>query len=173
MLRAPKSELTPRRRRHLAMLVLHMIAFGLLVAPESARADDLVVRYDQATLLRLPRAVAEVITGNPSVADVTIQGSNMLVITGKTFGITNVIALDAERNIIQDQRVIVERDNASIVNLYKSSQRLSFSCTPSCSSTFTIGDENSYFDTIARHSAVKTKFSNGSTEVGDGGQGGQ
>ena len=173
MLRAPKSELSHRRRRHWAMLVLHTIAFGLLIGHESARADDLVVRYDQATLLRLPRAVSEVIVGNPSVADVSIQGSNMLVVTGKTFGITNVIALDAARNIIQDQRVIVQRDDTSVVNLYRAGGRYSYSCSPACASTFTIGDNSDYFDAIAKHSATKTRFSNGATDSGDGGQGGQ
>ena len=53
---------------------------------------------------------AEVIIGNPSIADVTIQGGNLLVVTGKTFGVTNIIALDAQRNVIQDQRVVVEQD---------------------------------------------------------------
>ena len=45
------------------------------------------------------------------VADVNIQGGNLLVVTGKAFGITNIIALDAQRNVIQDQRVLVERDD--------------------------------------------------------------
>ena len=83
-------------------------------ATQPARAADLIVNYDQAQLLRLPRPVAEVVIGNPSVADVSVQGGNLLVVTGKTFGVTNVIALDAERNIIQDQRVVVERDENSV-----------------------------------------------------------
>lgn len=130
-----------------------------------AAASDLVVRYDQSQVLRLPRNPQEIIVGNPSIADVTIQGGNLLVITGKTFGITNIIALDGERNIIQDQRVIVERDDRRVVNLHKGAQRQSYSCTPNCQPTLTIGDETAYFDTINRHNQVKTKFS----ETGGGG----
>jgi hypothetical protein len=124
-----------------------------------------VVRYDQSSLLRLPRPVAELIIGNPSIADVTVQGGNMLVVTGKTFGVTNVIALDSERNVIQDQRVVVQRDASGTVNLVKAGNRQSYTCNPQCSPTLTIGDDTTYFDLISRHASVKTKFS----ETSDGG----
>ena len=68
-----------------------------------------------------------------------MQSSNLLVVTGKTFGITNIIALDADRKIIKDQRVIVERDEKRVVNLHKAGIRQSYSCTPNCSPTLTIG----------------------------------
>ena len=54
--------------------------------------DDLIVKYDQSHLLRLPRPAAEIIIGNPAIADISVQFGNLLVITGKTFGITNIIA---------------------------------------------------------------------------------
>ncbi len=90
--------------------------------------------------------VASIIIGNPSIADVAIQGGNLLVVTGKTFGVTNIIALDAERNIIQDQRIVVQRDEVRTVNLTKGGLRQSYSCTPTCSPTLTIGDDTAYFD---------------------------
>ncbi len=125
-----------------------------------ARAGDLMVRYDQSQLLRLPRPATEVIIGNPSIADVTIQGGNLLVVTGKTFGITNIIALDQQRNVIQDQKVIVERDDQRMVVLYRGPLRQSYSCTPICTPTITIGDESTYFDTISKHAQSKTTTSN-------------
>ncbi|MGD9783076.1 MAG: pilus assembly protein N-terminal domain-containing protein [Hyphomicrobiaceae bacterium] len=129
------------------------------------------MRYDQSQILRLPRPVSELIIGNPSIADVTIQSNDLLVITGKTFGITNVIALDADRNVIQDQRVVVQRDEQRMVNLHKGALRQSFSCTPICQPTITIGDDPGYFDTISKHAAQKTKFSeSGSEGAGGGGQ---
>lgn len=139
-----------------------------LLAAGAARAADLVVAYDQSQLLRLPRPVSSVIIGNPSIADVAIQGGNLLVVTGKTFGVTNIIALDEERNIIQDQRVVVQRDEVRTVNLSRGGERQSYSCTPTCSPTLTIGDDTKYFETISKHAAEKTRFSdragNGSGE---------
>lgn len=157
--------------RHSALArTTRMFAALAAFAASPASAGDLLVRYDQSQLLRLPRAAAEIIIGNPSIADVSLQGGNLLVVTGKTFGITNVIALDAQRNVIQDQRVIVERDEKRIVNLHKGSTRQSFTCTPNCSPTLTIGDDTQFFDMVSRHNSAKTKFSEG---VSDGGaQGG-
>lgn len=134
-------------------------------AANSAAAGDLVVRYDQSQLLRLPRPASEIIIGNPSIADVALQGGNLLVVTGKTFGITNVIALDAERNVIQDQRVIVERDDRRVVNLHKGSARRTFSCTPNCEPNLTIGDDEQFFTTISKHNGEKTRFSEGSGDA--------
>jgi hypothetical protein len=134
----------------------------------AAKAADLIVRYDQSQLLRLPRAATEIIIGNPSIADVALQGGNLLVVTGKTFGITNVIALDAERNVIQDQRVLVERDAARVVNLYKGASRQTYSCTPNCETNLTIGDDKNYFDMVNKHNSDKTRSSESSADSGGG-----
>lgn len=154
----------PAKTGRARLLALAAIFTGALAA--SSTAGDLVVRYDQSQLLRLPRPASEVIIGNPSIADVALQGGNLLVVTGKTFGITNVIALDAERNVIQDQRVIVERDDRRVVNLHKGSARQTFSCTPNCEPNLTIGDDEQFFTTISKHNGEKTRFSEGSSDGG-------
>jgi Flp pilus assembly secretin CpaC len=129
-----------------------------------ARAADLVVRYDQSQLLRLPRPVDHVIIGNASIADVSVQAGNLLIVTGKTFGVTNIIALDAQKNIIQDQRVIVQRDDQRTVNLTKGAARQSYSCTPNCESQIVIGDETAFYDNATKQAAAKTKFSESGSE---------
>jgi Flp pilus assembly secretin CpaC len=146
-----------------------LMAAIALEATQARAAEDLVVRYDQSQLLRLPRPVSEIIIGNASIADVAIQSGNLLVVTGKTFGVTNIIALDSERNVIQDQRVVVQRDEVRTVNLHRAAKRQSFSCTPNCSPTITIGDDTEYFDLIAKHSSTKTKFSDGGSDGGGAG----
>ena len=140
--------------RHVAVAALGCAS--LMAAADSAGAADLVVRYDQSQLIRLPRPVTEVIIGNPSIADVTVQGGNLLVVTGKTFGVTNVIALDAQRNVIQDQRVVVEQDPRHTVVLYKGSLRHSLTCSPTCTPAIVIGDDPAYFDLISKSAQAKT-----------------
>lgn len=134
----------------------------------TAMANDLIVRYDQSQLLRLPRPASEIIIGNPSIADVALQGGNLLVVTGKTFGITNVIALDADRNVIQDQRVVVERDERRVVNLHKGGTRFTYSCSPNCETNLTIGDDKTYFDMVRKHNSDKIGFSEGSADSSGG-----
>lgn len=150
-------------------LLVAALAAALSLFASVASASDLIVRYDQSQLLRLPRAISQVIIGNPSIADASVQGTNLIVVTGKTFGVTNIIALDKQGNVIQDQRVIVQRDDIRMVNLHKGSQRQSFTCAPNCTPTVTIGDDNSFFETIAAHSQKKTQFSASESETGPGG----
>lgn len=141
----------------LAALTVVSVAPALAAPANSA---DLIVRYDQSQIVRLSRPVADIIVGNPSIADVTVQSSNVLVVTGKTFGVTNIIVLDADRKIIQERRVMVERDETRVVNLHKAGVRQSYSCTPNCSPTLTIGDDEAFFSMVQKHNAAKTAFSN-------------
>lgn len=155
--------------------ILAAIAAATLLAvmtldATSARASDLFVKYDQSQLLRLPRPVSDIIIGNPSIADVSVQAGTLLVITGKSFGITNIIALDADRNVIQDQRVIVQRDEVKIVNLQKGAKRESYNCSPQCNPTVTVGDDVAYFEQTAKNSERKMKMSDGADSSGPGAQ---
>jgi hypothetical protein len=123
---------------------------GVVAFSVDAGAADLVVRYDQSQLIRLPRPVSDVIIGNPSIADVTVQGGNLLVVTGKTFGITNIIALDAQRNVIQDQRVVVEAEDRRTLVVHKGSLRETYTCSPTCMPTIVVGDNPAFFDVVAK-----------------------
>ena len=148
-----------------AVVVAASVGTLLILTSLPGSAKDLVVRYDQAQLIRLPRPAADVIVGNPSIADVAIQGTNLLVVTGKTFGVTNVIVLDDDRNVIHDQRIFVERDNQKIVTLLKGSARESYTCTPACAPTLTIGDSLPFFESIEKHSKRKHNFSAGDSSA--------
>jgi Flp pilus assembly secretin CpaC len=139
-------------------------AMALDIRSAAAGAEDMVVKYDQSQLLRLPRPAAEIIIGNPNIADVAIQGGNLLVVTGKSFGITNIIILDAERNIIQDQRVMVERDVRKIVHLQKGATRESWNCSPQCNPTVTVGDDQKFFSQSLSNAASKIKSGEGAAE---------
>jgi hypothetical protein len=142
-----------------------MAAVGSGVSGLHAEAADLLVRYDQSQLIRLPRPVSEIIIGNPSIADVNVQGGNMLVVTGKTFGVTNIIALDADKNVIQDQRVIVEQDDRRTVVVYRGSLRHSYTCAPTCSPAPVVGDAQEYFDATIKAALAKATASAPGTDA--------
>ena len=168
--------LVDRIGRHGDMLVanLHRALWTLAtvcLAAVSASASDLFVKYDQSQLLRMPRPVAEIIIGNASIADVNVKASNLLVITGKSFGITNIIALDANRNVIQDQRVIVQRDEVSIVNVQRGAKRQSFNCSPQCNPTGTVGDDEEFLNKVASTSLRKIQLSESASSSSPGSSG--
>lgn len=156
------------RFAHAVVALVVLGAASIVLAP-AASADDLIVKYDQSQLLRVPRPIAEIIIGNPSIADVTVQSSNMLVVTGKTFGTTNVIVLDSERNVIQDQRIVVTRDPARQVSIYKGTKRETYSCAPACNPALVAGDDNKYFGEVKTGFEGKTKFSDTAAEAAGGG----
>ncbi len=153
--------MTAKAAYRFAHAVVALIALGtasIALAP-AASADDLIVRYDQSQLLRVSRPIAEIIVGNPSIADISVQSSSMLVVTGKTFGTTNVIVLDADRNVIQDQRIVVVRDPARQVSLYKGTKRETYSCAPTCNPALVAGDDTKFFGDVKTGFEGKTKFS--------------
>ncbi|MFM1813602.1 MAG: hypothetical protein RLZ98_297 [Pseudomonadota bacterium] len=155
------------------LLALALCLAAVATAPRAAvaqNAQDLVVMYDQSQILRLPRAVSQIIIGNPTIADVAINSAQVLVVTGKSFGITNIIAIDANGHVIQDQRVLVQRDELKVVNLQKGGSRESYNCSPQCNPMITIGDDTKYFATVSKDAERKIKMSETFASGGGGGR---
>ena len=150
-------------KSHPAIAVVLLAGAALLATnsrPTAQGVDDIIVTYDQSQLLSLPRPAAEIIIGNPVIADVSVQSGNLLVITGKSFGITNMIALDAKRQIIFERRILVKRDDVRVVNLQRGDKgRQTFNCTPQCNPTITVGDDKDYFDTTMKAAEKKNSMS--------------
>jgi hypothetical protein len=153
----------------LALAGALVISSSIYAAPTSRAARDLIVKYDQSQILKLDRPVAHIIIGNPTIADVTVQDPELLVITGKTFGITNMIFLDAHKEVIMQQRVMVIRDEGRVVNLQRGDKRNSFNCTPQCNPMVVVGDDPTYFESIAKTSERKIKLSEGDAASPPGG----
>ena len=56
------------------------------------------VFLNHAKVLKLDQPVSKVIVGNADVADATVADSRTIVLTGKAFGTTNLVLLDADGN---------------------------------------------------------------------------
>lgn len=137
--------------------------------PATERKADLVVNFDQSTLLQLSRPADLVIVGNPSIADVAIQSGNLLVVTGKSFGVTNIIVLDAEKKVIQDQRLLVRRDDDKVLNLTRGKDRQTYNCTGGqCNPSMTVGDDPLFFGVVKDMTASKSNTSDKSSDAGAG-----
>lgn len=157
------------RWKSLARLCIAALAAGSMGALGSYAAkagDDLIVNYDQSELYQLPRPAAQIIVGNPAIADITVRSQTTLVVTGKTFGITNIIVLDSDNKVIKNQRVLVRRDEAKVVNLQRGVNRQSYNCTPQCNPSIIVGDESGYFESISRASQNKIGLSERAAEPG-------
>ncbi|VAV89018.1 hypothetical protein MNBD_ALPHA06-1561 [hydrothermal vent metagenome] len=130
----------------------------------SVMADTFEVAVDHAKVLRLPRAAAAVIVGNPAVADAAVHNGSMLFITGKTFGVTNFIALDSEGRTIVDRDLrVLPSDNRLTLHL-GGSQR-SYLCGEGCEPVPGIGDDGATFDRLMDQH--KEKADEGATAAED------
>ena len=74
-------------------LVPFLAAGAASAAQPSGAPESVVVLVDQAKVVRLPEKAQTVIVGNPAIADVAVQRNGVMVVTGKSFGVTNLIEL--------------------------------------------------------------------------------
>jgi Flp pilus assembly secretin CpaC len=126
----------PSLRTSLSIVCAGVIAMAAsLAVPASGLADEegmMRVFLNHAKVLKLDQPVSKVIVGNSEVADATVADSRTIVLTGKAFGTTNLVLLDAEGNALLDERILVSIDEGNTVRLFKQTERTVLSCTPSC-----------------------------------------
>jgi len=130
-----------RRKR---LPVLTVLALGA-AALQPAYAAHVSVKVDQARIMELPKGVATIVIGNPLIADATLQGG-VLVLTGKGYGSTNLVALGRDGHVVLNDTVeVVGPRSADLVVVYKGVERESYSCAPVCERRITLGDSDKYF----------------------------
>jgi Flp pilus assembly secretin CpaC len=108
-------------------------------------ADLIEVTIDQAKVLQLPDKTSTVVVGNPVIADVTTlrKKTNTIVLTGKNFGETNLIALDADGKELGESIVRVAAKSDTLV-VQHGMDRESYSCNPRCQPVVSLGDSSQY-----------------------------
>ena len=133
------------------VMLIFALACGLGLTVQSAAAETaaapgaLEITLDQAKVLQLPAGVKTLVVGNPSIADVTMLKSGAaMVVTGKGYGLTNMIALDAQGNIIDEKEIEVQ-PTRSVLVVQRGDDRVSYWCNPTCMPTVQLGDENKAF----------------------------
>lgn len=129
--------------RLIALMSLAIVAFGTAAssAQDNAPID---VNVNMARVLRISAPAATVIVGNPGIADVTIQDPQTLILTGKSYGQTNLIVLDNMGEPIADTLVEVVQMQAGVMTVYQGQLRTTLTCAPVCQPTVTMGDDSTF-----------------------------
>ena len=122
-----------------------LFGLALAVSGQACAADTLTVTMDQATIMKLPEKVATIVVGNPLIADVAVQSGGLVVVTGKGYGSTNLIALDRTGAVLMERSVVVRGATDQSVQVYRGMERETYSCTPDCERRITLGDSATYF----------------------------
>src|SRR3972149_5266515 len=143
--------------RKLSQRLLVAAVIGVAGASQAAMAGSNLVQVlvDQATLVRLDRPASEIVVGNPSIADVSVQSGKVLVVTGKSFGETNLIVMDADGKVVANRRLIVQEPRPGFVTMYRRGARQTLHCAPYCTPPLVIGDTPDIFGAVAHQIQAK------------------
>ncbi|HYD28562.1 pilus assembly protein N-terminal domain-containing protein [Brevundimonas sp.] len=117
-------------------LLVALGAAAIMAGPGLAVAQSgrISVEIDQARRVQLSGPAGSVIVGNPEIADVTVVDANTLYITGKGYGVTEVVAVDQiGRTVFQSQVVVTAGDGAGRVRVWRGAQSTEMACAASCS----------------------------------------
>ncbi len=118
--------------RRLAMFACGVALAAMAAFPAQAAEDVIRVFMDHARILKLDRPVSKVIIGNADVADVAVSDPQTIVLTGKSYGTTNLVILDQAGDAIVDERILVSVDEANTLRVFKQTARSVYSCAPAC-----------------------------------------
>ncbi len=112
------------------------VALAVAFAAPAAADAGIEVTMNQARIVKLSRNADTIIVGNPDIADASVQDASTIVLTGRGFGVTNLVVLDDTGAPIIDEQVTVTRSTASTVRIYRRASVQTLSCTPYCEGSY-------------------------------------
>ncbi|PHR76788.1 pilus assembly protein N-terminal domain-containing protein [Henriciella sp.] len=111
----------------------------------SAAAQQMTVETGVTKPLRLSRPAANVVIGNQNIADVAVADPRMILLTGKSFGTTNLIVFDANNNILVETNVVVTTNAANLVTINRGGNSYTYDCADECRDAPVLGDDPQHF----------------------------
>jgi hypothetical protein len=137
--------------------IIYGVAAAFSVALPAVASEAIEVTADQSTLIALPALPSTVVVGNPSIADVTLDGQNLFV-HPRGPGLTNVIVLGTDGAAIADYQVHVVYDDPESVAVYSPAGRDTYSCARDCEPVLRVGDSTEFFKSAADQIKSKSEI---------------
>jgi Flp pilus assembly secretin CpaC len=131
-------------------------------APAPTLPKEFTIAIDQTQTLELDRPITTLSIGNPSIADVNIQNGNRIFLLGKSFGRTNVLALDSTGKTILDMTIFVTAASGGSVTVYKGARQITYNCAPKCERALMPGDSKEDFEALSGQISQKASMGSGS-----------
>ncbi len=146
-------------RRIFALLTTAVLVIGTAQARDAA----VTVPLDEVRLVAFEKPVSTLYVGNPTIADITMIDKRHAFVLGKSFGATNIIALDSAGQQISNNQVVVSGGGSGVVILQRGPARVTYSCTGErCEPMPRPGDSKDIFDTgmdqIQKHQEAGSKI---------------
>ncbi len=139
-------------------LAAAILALGV-ATPALASDDAITLMLDRATVIKAPAKTVMVVIGNPAIADVSVQKNGVLVLTGKAFGETNLLAIDEQGQLVSESWLRVQASNRNMV-VYRGGEPETYSCTPNCQPTIALGDSDKHFGKVGAQTTARNGLAN-------------
>ena len=138
-------------------LTIASLCAALSSVSGAALAAGLSVGIDMSKPVRLSRDAASVIVGNPAIADVYVQNGQLVFLQGRSFGTTNLIALDAQGQEILNVPVTVTSAHGQTVTLERGvGGRITYACAGRCEPAIMPGDAPEQVKMLLDETSSKT-----------------
>ena len=137
-----------------------VLAAGLIGVSAHAAGGGFSVALDNARPFTLPGEAASVVVGNPSIADIYVQDGQHIFIMGRSYGTTNLVAIDKDGNEIANLPVTVTSGRSMSVTVHRGTGgQMSYACNGRCERTLVPTDEPNTFKDLME--AVNSKTAQG------------
>ncbi len=143
--------------RHFSTVTMLFLAF----AGQANAGEGITIESDKTQMISVATRPGTVVVGNPSIADISING-NQVFVHGHGYGNTNIIILDTQGNQIANFDVTVKQSVTNAMTVFRGPDRYSMACDPICESNLQPGDQKDSFKTIAEQQAAKNDLATGS-----------
>lgn len=133
-----------------AALTSLCIGVALVSSISVVQAASLSVAINQSRIITLSEPASTFVVGNPSIADANFASPTKVLILGKAYGATNLIALDASGKVILNTNLHVVTHQRNRVSLYKGSSKQSLDCYGDCVATIDLGDDIAILEPLVK-----------------------
>lgn len=106
------------------------------------------VRLDEATIVRLASPAQTLVIGNPAIADAIVHNGSLIIVTGKSFGTTNLIAIDRGGQVVIERQIEVQQPQSGTLTVQRGDELETYSCSPICRRSPVIGDTQKVFNDV-------------------------
>ncbi len=116
-----------------------------LALASTAYAEQLFVESSKTVPVRISGAASSIVIGNKNIADVAVHNENLIFVTGKSFGTTNLLVFDKAGRQIYSTDILVTTNSSNLVTINRAGQSFTYDCSPNCKAVLSVGDDPDHF----------------------------
>lgn len=116
------------------------------------------VTIDFAKILVLDDPATTIVVGNPAIVNASLSDNQTVILTGKTAGATNFMALDERGDEITNVVIEVVAGGPHMITVHQGVARQTYTCASRCDPMLSVGDETDFFSSTASQIDARHDF---------------